>query len=76
MFNKFFLNNFFLTKFFFKWIYILNLFFIPNHHSGYVPPGPPDPKKSSHGWIIAVSVIGGLLVLGGIGFYIWKKKKE
>jgi LPXTG-motif cell wall-anchored protein len=45
--------------------------------NGYIPPGPdPKPESSSNGWIIAVSVIGGLLVLGGIGFYIWKKKKE
>jgi LPXTG-motif cell wall-anchored protein len=70
---------FFELYFIFNFNLILILFYLIFFffYSGYIPPGPdPKPESSSNGWIIAVSVIGGLLVLGGIGFYIWKKKKE
>lgn len=38
-------------------------------------PVKPDGGSSNTGWIVAVSVIGGLLLLGGVAFWIWKKKK-
>jgi len=42
-----------------------------------VSPGsfkPKDEGGSGDGWIIAVSVIGGLLLLGGVGYFIWRKR--
>lgn len=33
-----------------------------------------DNDSSSVGWIIALSIIGSLLLIGGVGFFIWKKK--
>lgn len=41
-----------------------------------VNPGDDDDDNtgSSTGWIIAVSIIGSLLLIGGVGFFIWKKK--
>lgn len=40
----------------------------------FIPDKPDDGGSSSKGWIIALCVIAGLLLLGGIGFWIWKKK--
>lgn len=52
------------------------------------PPSPPDDEDTGNkGWIIAISIIGGLLVIGGIfliliiilfnlgvGFYFYKRQ--
>lgn len=39
------------------------------------PPGGGDSKSSSTGWIIAVSVIGGVIFLGIVGYFGWKYYK-
>lgn len=52
-------------------------------HGSWVDPNKPgdngnngtDDDDTSYGWVIAISIIAGLLILGGVGFWFWKKKK-
>jgi len=37
-------------------------------------PVKPEEDGSSKGWIIALCVILGILLLAGAGFFLWKKK--
>jgi len=43
--------------------------------NSYVPEGPGGDDGSDTGLIIALSIVGVLLIAGGVGFYFWRKKK-
>lgn len=45
--------------------------------TGYIIPLRPDVGDDSYdyGWVIAVSVIGGVALLGGLGYFFWRKRK-
>lgn len=40
------------------------------------PGGGGGSSTSNLAWILPISIIGGLLLFGGIGYYVWKKRKE